>query len=764
MPEPGCTDHHVHRMLGRLKATSSNGLLSDKAGRGRRLILLALFIVCYVFGFGYHFLLFSRGEPLSPPVQAVYHFLVLAAYTSLWFLFSAYFKNRRTSPSTVFWTTLVLGAVLLGIARLVIGIGRPPVSTPNALALGFEVDPSSRTYVPLTLATVVKMNALSVLEGSFALFLLHRFRDLALFKRTKGSQRNWYLMIGAMTLASVSTFMIEPDPDRLPLLQTLAVIPAVILMVINSFRLSWIPFLSFRGKTASLGLAVLLLGLLVGGLLFGDAGFLPGADTYIVNYSFPLRQFSLLSIVFGILYCTTAFLSLLFHLPTTGDFQQKVDEMAAMYSLTSLVSQVFDPERLAAMITASPVEAGTAHRAWLAITDPQSGSLRPRLASVRGAAVERIREMVDTDAFFEEVYQKREPVLVDQAPADHRITARPGDSLGSLLAVPLIARNELLGALFVTKDVTHGFEQDDVEAMTVFAAQAALALDHARLFEEQVEKERLKRELTIAREVQHKLLPQVLPHPPGVAIAASSVSAQEVGGDYYDFVQVDENRLALIIADVSGKGTHAAFYMAEMQGIFRAVSRLAPRPIDFLVHANDALNMALDKHIFISVIYGLLDLEKEELYLARAGHCPAAMIGISGEARFLRSQGLGLGLDRGSRFQETLVEERIRLQPGDVFALYTDGVVESRNRSGEEYGYDRLLGFLKEHRYEGAHELHGSLLENLQAFTEDETYDDDMTLVVLKWHGIELPETVAGGDSRISRIQDDIALASTKTG
>ncbi|MCH7646618.1 MAG: SpoIIE family protein phosphatase, partial [Nitrospinae bacterium] len=188
------------------------------------------------------------------------------------------------------------------------------------------------------------------------------------------------------------------------------------------------------------------------------------------------------------------------------------------------------------------------------------------------------------------------------------------------------ARNEALGALFVAREVTHGFEKDDVEAISIFAAQAALALDNARLFEEQIEKERLARELAIAKEVQHKLLPQCLPSLEGLTLAASSVSAQEVGGDYYDFVQLDDQRLAFIVGDVSGKGTSAAFYMAEMQGVFQSVSHIAPDPQDFLTHANRALANSLEKNVFISVIYGVLDLKKEEIVLARAGHCPAAMI------------------------------------------------------------------------------------------------------------------------------------------
>ena len=237
-------------------------------------------------------------------------------------------------------------------------------------------------------------------------------------------------------------------------------------------------------------------------------------------------------------------------------------------------------------------------------------------------------------------------------------------------------------------------------------------------------------------------MPQRLPSLEGLKLAASSVSAQEVGGDYYDFVQLDDQRLAFIVGDVSGKGTSAAFYMAEMQGVFQSVSHIAPDPQDFLTHANRALANSLEKNVFISVIYGVLDLEKEEIVLARAGHCPAAMISLTGEARYLRSQGLGLGLDRGALFRKTLAVECIPLQPGDVYVLYTDGLVESRVPTGEEYGYERLLDSVRTHRHEDARDLHDLLLADLNRFLGGQRfYDDDMTLVVLKWLGIDLGQT-----------------------
>lgn len=743
-----CTSFMSAELLARWP--SRTGLLRLES-RSTRLLLLLVGVVCYVAGVVFHVAAFASGKAPGLGFVLGYNVFVLVCFSILWMLMSRWVKERRSTPARTFWTLLFVG-VLLALAELGLAqIGH--LAIPGPASAGFDYE----TGVPLALATVVKMNVLSLLEVTFAFYLLLRLRDLVLYKRSKASVRNWHLMLGFIAFAALCMFMKSPQADA-HWLEALVMVPAILLMVVNSFRLSWIVNLTFREKMAVIGLSLLLLVLLAVemNLAVGESVMYPGTPSYLAYYSPPLALFTTLAFVFGILYCTTAFLSLLFHLPTTGDFQRKADELAAMHSLTKLVSQLHDRERLVATITASPVEAGAADAAWLTLADPQSGSLRPRLIAANGIDPARVEEAIEVTAFHDDVVGTHEPVLLDQASVDHRVALRPGEGLGSLLVIPLIARDDVLGALFIAREVTHGFEKDDVEALRVFAAQAALALDNARLFEEQIEKERLARELAIAREVQQKLLPQNLPVLDGLTMAASSVSAQEVGGDYYDLSLLDEHRIAFIVADVSGKGTSAAFYMAEMQGIFKAVTQIAPDPKDFLQYANRALTGSLEKSAFISVLYGVLDLEREELVMARAGHCPAATINLHGEARYVRTQGLGLGLDAGPLFAKTLGVERLRLQPGDVFVLYTDGVVESRRDDGEEYGYDRLINALREYRHEDATAIHNALMADLDGFIGQCTYTDDLTLLILKWHGTGMTGLAAPSHRR-ETIQENSA-------
>ena len=703
----------------------------------RSVVLLVIAIAGLVAGIGYGLLRWAGQIPDVTSIELAYHVAIGITYVSLFLLLSARYANRPESIIEVFWSPVAVGFAFLVVGYFVSRFGQSDV-LPQLVAsssIGFDLD----TGRPLALASVFKMNILALLEALFCFLLLLRLKNLALIKRTVQSQRQWNWMIIAMVVAAATTFM-KPPRFELNLYQSIALVPAVGLMMVNAFRTAWIVSLTFRDKLLVIALSVAILGILLSiGVMEESIAFptklVPGSYTFLRHYSYPLAVFTNLCVVFGIIYFTTTILTVLFHLPTTSAYQQKVHEVAAIHSLTDLVGQVFDQSALFDTIAASPVRASLADAAWLVMV-PRDDHSSPRVVASHRIAPSRIERLVDSGALFEESRESGEPILLTHAPADHRLDARPGDGIGSLVTVPLSARGETLGAIIATKEVSRGFEPEDVEALVVYGDQAALALDHAHLFEERIEKERLARELDIAREVQSKLLPQELPELPGLVLAARSVPAHEVGGDYYDFMNLGDDRLAFIIADVSGKGTSAAFYMAAMQGIFKSLSQAATSPREFLVSANAAISQVLEKNTFISVLYGIIDARNERMHVARAGHCPVAAAGLSGEAELWRSEGLGLGLDQtGELFARTIQERDHALQPGDVFVLYTDGLIESRNAAGDEYGYDRLLAVLKQNRHEEAQGIRAVLLDDLDQFVEYGSYGDDTTVVVMKWHG-----------------------------
>lgn len=647
--------------------------------------------------------------------------VVVTGFAALWFAARPLFEERPSRPLRALGRPILAAGGLLLVAAIPWSLSLTPPEMPGA-------------------SGVLLRHLLVWTEGAFVLLLLLELRGLVLYRRTRAGQRNWRLMLGVMCGAALTVFGYAPGTSFGPL-QVLLIVGAVALMVVNSFRLSWIIGLSVREKVAG---AALSLGLMVASSLALAVanGAPPGPDaaSALASYSGVLDLFTTQACIFGILYSLTALLSLVFHLPTTADVQRKSDETAALHDLAHLVDQTFDAERLSKSIARAPVEAGSADAAWLVLDGTSERLIQggdhegPQVVATAGHTTERPRNQMDLAALFAEVRRTQQPLVIGDARSDPRVKVGPQGALASLLVVPLIARGVFAGALLAARNVTRGFEQDDVSSIQAFASQAGLALDHARLFEEQLEMERLERELDIARGVQERLLPHHLPEVEGLQIAAGSTPAREVGGDYYDFARLEDGRLAFVVADVSGKGTSAAFFMAEMQGLFRSLSRIEPEPVAFLSRANAALRGILEDGTFVTALYGLLDPDRGVLQLARAGHCPVALSRKNDAPHLLRPAGMALGMAPSSLFENSLATERLRLRPGDTLALYTDGLVESRSGS-EEYGYERLLDSLRR-RSEGQtapSPLYDGLLADLRAFTGSGSFDDDLTLVILRW-------------------------------
>ena len=261
------------------------------------------------------------------------------------------------------------------------------------------------------------------------------------------------------------------------------------------------------------------------------------------------------------------------------------------------------------------------------------------------------------------------------------------------------------------------------------------------------EKERLQHELTIARNVQLDLLPQTLPEIPGFEIAATIKTANEVGGDFYDVMQLDQNRFLFTVGDVSGKGTSAAFYMAQCISLLRYSPQFTDDPREIALRLNQYFaDPKVDRQIFITTIVGILDIKTDTLRMVRAGHPPSIFIpGKENEKiRELESKGLGLGLERsGKIFEETLEEKKLKLNSGDSLILYTDGVVEAaRLEESEEnldsedkykfYSEERLMNFLQMSRGKSPANLLEALNKDVETFFAGNSPNDDFTLLVIR--------------------------------
>jgi serine phosphatase RsbU (regulator of sigma subunit) len=263
-----------------------------------------------------------------------------------------------------------------------------------------------------------------------------------------------------------------------------------------------------------------------------------------------------------------------------------------------------------------------------------------------------------------------------------------------------------------------------------------------QLMVEQAEKERLEEELRIARQIQMSLLPgEGLVRLPGVRVAALCLPAAEVGGDYFDLLPLGPTRMGVLVADVSGKGTSAALYMAELKGLVLSLSRIHESPARLLSEANRILFANMDARSFVTMTYAVVDTAERRMRYARAGHNPMIHLEArTGKTRVLAPPGLGLGLDPGERFDKILEEDTILLEPGDFFLFFTDGLSEAMNTGAELFGEGRLRTILERSEGLSSEELKLRILDEVRTFVGDATPHDDMTLVVLK----VVPEDRAG--------------------
>lgn len=257
-----------------------------------------------------------------------------------------------------------------------------------------------------------------------------------------------------------------------------------------------------------------------------------------------------------------------------------------------------------------------------------------------------------------------------------------------------------------------------------------------------VEKEKLEQELRIATEIQYTLLPKSLPRTPGFDFGAVYTAAKEVGGDYYDFMNIQDNgrsRIALAIADVSGKGIPGAFMMAVTRSVLRATAVGAMSPVEVLKSTNAILYPDIKRGMFVSMFYGLLDAATGEIEFSGVGHNPTILYRAGSRSiEMIRCKGLALGLRDPSVFDRLIESKHIALGPGDILIQYTDGIQHAMNAAEERFGMDRLLTCIREHSHLAAQALLDKVMNSVVQFTAGFPQFDDITMVAVKRRTAEI--------------------------
>jgi sigma-B regulation protein RsbU (phosphoserine phosphatase) len=304
----------------------------------------------------------------------------------------------------------------------------------------------------------------------------------------------------------------------------------------------------------------------------------------------------------------------------------------------------------------------------------------------------------------------------------------------SVMISPLRYAGKDIGVLAVARQAGgDDFTNNDFAVFRSVAEQSSFAIGNARVHQEVTEKKEIEGELKIAREVQRVLLPQEDPVVKGFRVNGTNVPAKIISGDYYDYIDLPDGKLGVVVADVSGKGVAAGLLMAMCRSLLRAFSLANSSPSAALSTVNRYLFPDIHEDMFISMIYGILDPADGSFIFCRAGHEPALIYRkASGEVEISKPKGLALGIDSGNVFERVTADERITLDSGDCVLLYTDGVKEALNAGEEEFGLERLSETFRQAARLGAEAVVKQVQKAVKSFTGEGPQMDDVTIVAIE--------------------------------
>ncbi len=353
---------------------------------------------------------------------------------------------------------------------------------------------------------------------------------------------------------------------------------------------------------------------------------------------------------------------------------------------------------------------------------------RPGLAEAYQGALIKPGEL----PLLDDACRTGQPLVVDDAQDNPRVPEAWRERFGSrtILVVPLLVADEPIGALLADDvDSAHVFSPRRVRILVGIANQAAIAIENARLQIQEAERARLGRELELAHDIQKTLLPQEAPTLEGYEVAYRWRSAREVGGDFFDFMQLDQVRLGLVIADVSDKGIPAALYMMFARTIIRVVAFSGRDPATALQRANELILSDSTSDMFVTANYGVLDIVEHRLTYSSAGHNLALHAPAAGaHLTELKTDGLALGIIDDVNFEQKTVD----LDPGDVVLFYTDGAIDTLNPAGDAFGEERLAELLLQHKDQPAEAIAGAIDAAVRTWAAGESQYDDFTLIVIR--------------------------------
>jgi len=330
------------------------------------------------------------------------------------------------------------------------------------------------------------------------------------------------------------------------------------------------------------------------------------------------------------------------------------------------------------------------------------------------------------------VLKNKQPLIIEDLAKDERfnVSAKEAGDIRTVLCVPIMIRGQLIGVLIMTNKKTgEPFTQNDLRLLSIIAAQSGQLIHNSELQQEAIEKKRLEHQLEMAKEIQHDLVPKSDPQNDFLEIASFFQPADAVGGDYFDYFDLGENKLGVVIADVSGHGPRAALVMTMIKGILHSITHNYYSAEKTLEEINAIVSAIIPADIFVTMQLLVFDLSDHTLSIANAGHNPVLYyVNKYKKCRLVEIRGCALNILADCQYSS----EKIALSSGDYILVYTDGINEACNRNEEMFRISGLVKAIEKNEHTSARKIIEYIRMELKDFTGDMPQADDMILIAVK--------------------------------
>jgi len=491
-------------------------------------------------------------------------------------------------------------------------------------------------------------------------------------------------------------------------------IALIIIVVINAFRVAWIASLNktqkkklvFLAFSSALIFAVLVTLFFENNLLIKTA-YLFSPTLFIVSSTVAL---------YGAIYSLVIFFTALFHIPTAEEADRKSEEYSTFLEFGNMMTQILDFDELSESILKLTKNISSADLTWMVIDNDKT-----KIYTL-GNYSESL------ESFSKSYYKTNKLTKPQKVLLKNYLEPEEGKMLSELLVAPIKGRNGKSGLVFAGFYDEDKIDDDLLSTFSGLTDYAALAIENSDLVSASIENERMEKELEIAREIQMRIVPQGVPDFENIKACAKFIPAFEVGGDYYDFFNFGDKTF-FVIADVSGKGMEASYVMAEMKGVLESLTVVYSDLRTLVIKANEIFNKRLNRKNFITAIFGSIDDSEGILTYYRLGHNLPIII-EDGNTRLIKSKGLALGIATGEIFEENLEKVILKIEPEIRILFYTDGLPESKNEAGEEFGYKNLEDLMMRNKNAGI--LMEQIITEISLYSKNNIQADDITILIFE--------------------------------